>query len=146
MHHEKENFTMNVDEQDTEFGQLVHNLRPSGGPSSLPSDQNEDSDVVIPDFDTTGSIDFGMMLLNDPEEQREGAIICMEKSDMSLKCKIPHKSGSRFFASFEGGSAFMKQKGFAKTTTSLGCNLFSGLSLLANFNSSDGLFSVSEEV
>lgn len=105
---------------------------------STPTSEANDED----NFDTKGSINFGMKLYNDPEKNKEGAVIAMENSDMKLYCSIPSKAGSNFFASFQGNTSFMKARGFGRTTMSFGYRVWDGISLLCDWNSMDGLTKV----
>ena len=83
-----------------------------------------------------------MKLHNDPEENKEGAVIAMEKSDMKLQCSIPSKSGSNYFASFQGNTGFINLRGFGTTTLSFGYLVWDGAALLYDWNTMDGLSKV----
>ena len=107
------------------------------------SDNHEHQPGKENEFETSGSIDFAMRLHNDPEMNKNGAVVAMEKSGMALRCSIPSKSSSNFFASCEGNTGFMKQRGFATSNLSLGYNIRNNTALLYDWNTADGLSKVS---
>jgi hypothetical protein len=107
------------------------------------SDNQETKSGNDNEFETSGSINFAMRLHNDPELNRDGAVIAMETSSMKIRSSIPCKSGSNFFASCEGNTGFMKQRGFANSTLSLGYNVRNSTALLYDWNTADGLSKVS---
>ena len=93
------------------------------------------------DFETRGSMDMMMKLHNDPEVNKDGAVISMERSDLNLYCSVPSISGSgNFFGMFTGNTGFMKQRGFGTSTLSLGYRIWDGAAaLLYDWNTADGL-------
>jgi len=110
-----------------------------GKQSAHEHELNHDHD----DFQTSGRIDYVMKLHDDPGRNKNGATLEMEKSNLKLNFSIPPKSGRRFFASCEGNTGFMRQRGFQTSTLSLGYRISHDTAISYDWMTCDGLSKIS---
>jgi hypothetical protein len=120
------------------LGTGAYESKLKGGQSTHHHELNHGHD----EFETSGHVDYVMKLHDDPEKNKNGATLEMEKSDLKLKFSIPPKSGRRFFASCEGNTGFMRQRGFQTSTLSLGYRIWHNTAISYDWITSDGLSKV----
>jgi len=68
----------------------------------------------------------------------KGIVIKPIKNQMNVSCYVPPKCGANAFASFNGKTGFLHQRGYTDTTLSLGYHLFRGNTILYDWHTQDG--------
>lgn len=101
-------------------------------------------DILIQGFNNSAKVSIGIGVKEDSDV--DGYQLVMENCSMSLSCTVPPKAGTRWFASFNGESVFVRQRGFASTQICIGYRIIDGLAILYDWRTQDGTSSVSSTI